>query len=185
MKKKKKSRFLNFCFSFLPGAAEMYMGFMKAGVSLMGLFFGLCACAGLLDMPIMILLITVVWFYGFFHANNLAGLNDEEFAQVQDEYLLGAEIFDAGKEDTEKYRKWLAYLLIGFGVILLWNIGIELLMGCLPNGMRWIVWEIKSVVPQIAVSVLVIFAGIKMIQGKKKTLFLEETEEKKENSKEV
>ena len=38
MKTKKKNRFLTFCFSMLPGAAEMYMGFMKTGVSLMSLF---------------------------------------------------------------------------------------------------------------------------------------------------
>ena len=37
---KKKSGFWTFIFSLLPGAAEMYMGFMKMGVSLMGLFFG-------------------------------------------------------------------------------------------------------------------------------------------------
>ena len=39
MKTKKKSRFLTFCFSMLPGAGEMYMGFMRTGVSLMLLFF--------------------------------------------------------------------------------------------------------------------------------------------------
>ena len=29
MKTKKKNRFLTFCFSMMPGAAEMYMGFMR------------------------------------------------------------------------------------------------------------------------------------------------------------
>ena len=38
MKTKKKSRFLTFCFSLLPGAGEMYMGFMRMGLSLMLLF---------------------------------------------------------------------------------------------------------------------------------------------------
>ena len=33
--KNKKSRFWVFVFSFLPGAGEMYMGFMKMGLSLM------------------------------------------------------------------------------------------------------------------------------------------------------
>ncbi len=168
---KKKNRFWTFWFSFLPGAAEMYMGFMKAGVSLMGLFFGLCACAGLLDMPILLLIIAVVWFYGFFHAHNLAGLSDEEFARIEDEYLLGAGLFDSGRENVEKYRKWIAYLLIGFGVILLWNTGIRVLLGFLPDELRRIVRDINSIVPQIVAAVVVIFAGVKMIQGKKKTLF--------------
>ena len=36
--KKKKNRFLLFCFSFLPGAGEMYLGFMKTGISLLSIF---------------------------------------------------------------------------------------------------------------------------------------------------
>ena len=39
MKTQKKSKFLTFCFSMMPGAAQMYMGFMKMGTSLMFLFF--------------------------------------------------------------------------------------------------------------------------------------------------
>lgn len=36
---RKKSKFLTFLFSLIPGAGEMYMGFMKMGVSLMAEFF--------------------------------------------------------------------------------------------------------------------------------------------------
>lgn len=35
---KKKNAILTFIFSMLPGAGEMYMGFMKQGVSLMSMF---------------------------------------------------------------------------------------------------------------------------------------------------
>ena len=38
MKQQKKGKFFTFIFSFIPGAAEMYMGFMKQGVSLMADF---------------------------------------------------------------------------------------------------------------------------------------------------
>lgn len=37
----KKSGFLRFIFSLIPGAGEMYMGFMKQGVTLMVLFLSL------------------------------------------------------------------------------------------------------------------------------------------------
>ena len=40
---KKKSGFWTFMFSWLPGAGEMYMGFMRMGLSLMGLFWGIIA----------------------------------------------------------------------------------------------------------------------------------------------
>ena len=36
---RKKSKGWTFICSLLPGAGEMYMGFMKQGVSIMGLFF--------------------------------------------------------------------------------------------------------------------------------------------------
>ena len=34
MKTKKKNRFFTFIFSCMPGAGEMYMGFMNRGVSM-------------------------------------------------------------------------------------------------------------------------------------------------------
>ena len=39
--RKRKNGFWTFVFSFIPGCAEMYMGFMKMGLSLMVAFFGL------------------------------------------------------------------------------------------------------------------------------------------------
>ena len=40
MKSRKKQIFGRFALSFLPGCAEMYMGFMKMGLSLMTVFLG-------------------------------------------------------------------------------------------------------------------------------------------------
>lgn len=45
--RKRKNGFWTFVFSFIPGCAEMYMGFMKMGLSLMVAFFGLWAPRGL------------------------------------------------------------------------------------------------------------------------------------------
>ena len=42
---KKKSGFWTFLFSWIPGAGEMYMGFMRMGISLMILFWGIIALA--------------------------------------------------------------------------------------------------------------------------------------------
>ena len=67
MKAKKKSKFVTFCFSLLPGAAEMYMGFMKMGVSLMSLFFLIIMLGMLMNQGIIVMAGIVVWFYGFFH----------------------------------------------------------------------------------------------------------------------
>ena len=42
---RKKNKFLTFIFALLPGAAEMYMGFMKMGLTLLSLFWSIVAAA--------------------------------------------------------------------------------------------------------------------------------------------
>ena len=85
MKQKKKSRFFTFIFSMLPGAAEMYMGFMKNGLSLMIIFFISFVPMILFNsLEFMLLLSAVLWFYGFFHARNIASLDDTYFDQLED-----------------------------------------------------------------------------------------------------
>lgn len=40
---RQKNKILMFLFSLIPGAGQMYMGFMKQGLSLMTIFATLCA----------------------------------------------------------------------------------------------------------------------------------------------
>ena len=39
----RKNKFLTFCFALIPGVGQLYQGYMKRGVSLMILFWGLSA----------------------------------------------------------------------------------------------------------------------------------------------
>ena len=70
---KKKSGFWTFLFSWIPGAGEMYMGFMRMGVSLMGLFWGIIALSIFTNTGFLMLVDVIVWFYSFFHVHNLRG----------------------------------------------------------------------------------------------------------------
>lgn len=177
MKTKKKNKFFTFCLSFIPGAAEMYMGFMKRGISLMGIMCFSIVITIFLNIPVLIPVIVIIWFYSFFEANNLAALDDNEFARIEDQFLFGVDLLDHGKANIEKYHKWIAYVLIGFGVVLLWNTGMDILIAYMPERLQGIIYSINSTVPQIVVAFLVIAGGIKMIQGKKKVLFKEDGEE--------
>ena len=85
---RKKNKFLTFCCSLLPGAGEMYLGFMKQGVSLMGIFFLIWAVSGILNLPALLFVQPVIWFYSFFHVHNLNSMPDEEFYAVEDDYLF-------------------------------------------------------------------------------------------------
>lgn len=171
MSRKKKSGFLTFCFSFLPGAGEMYLGFMKMGVSLMGVFFGLIMLAVVLDIPAFLLILTVVWFYGFFHVHNLAGLTDEEFLNTEDEFLFNLDaFFNLDGENVEKYRKTIAVVLIAVGILLLWN-GIKgAFIVYLPDAVWRFISRMEHSVIKVLAGSAIIAGGIYMIKGKKEEL---------------
>ena len=60
----KKNSFLTFCFAFIPGAGEIYLGMMKKGLAVMLLFWSLSMVAGVLFPPLLFLL-PVIWCYSF------------------------------------------------------------------------------------------------------------------------
>lgn len=175
MKAKKKNRFLTFCFSLLPGAGEMYMGFMKMGLSLMMVFFGLIWIPDLLMMSEISLVAIVVWFYGFFHANHLAALSDEEFAQVEDTYLLSMDLLTGGKDFARKYHKWVAVFLILGGISLLWNTATDLMYKKFP-AIYEIMFMVGNYIPRVLIAVLIMVGGILMLRGKKAELAQEKQE---------
>ncbi len=169
--RKRKSGFLTFCFSFLPGAGEMYLGFMKMGLTLMGLFFALIALAALLNMPSILFVLAVVWFYSFFHVHNLAGLTDEEFLETEDQFLFNLDVFFGPEgKNIEKYRKTIAIVLIVIGVLLFWNGMKDLLFSFLPDEVWRFLLRAESRVLKILMGSAIVVGGIRMIIGKKEEL---------------
>lgn len=170
MKTKKKNRFLTFCFSLLPGAGEMYMGFMRTGTSLMILFLLAFLIPTVLRLDVFMVIAMVVWFYGFFHANRLASLDDAEFDQVQDKYLFGMETIADGKDFVNRYQKWVAIVLIAAGVLLLWNTVTDMAYRFLPEEVYFLMRTAGNYIPRILVAVVIIVIGVKMIAGRKRQL---------------
>lgn len=169
--RKKKSGFLTFCFSFLPGAGEMYLGFMKMGISLMGLFFVSLALAIILNMPTILFIMVVEWFYSFFHVHNLAGLTDEEFLDTKDEFLFNLDtFFNLDEKSVEKYRKMIAIILIILGVLLLWNGIKDAFFVYLPDMVWRFVSRMERTLPEIFVGIAIIVGGFHMIKGRKEEL---------------
>ena len=164
--KKKGNGFIRFVFSLLPGAGEMYMGFMKMGVSLMGTFFAIIMLASILQLGPVVLIGVIVWFYGFFHVHNLASLPDDKFAAVSDDYLINGGQNGNGREFVQKYKKVIAILLIVCGAVILWNGFTELMTDYLPQYVSDIMNEAGKLIPRTAAGVAVIVLGILMIRGK-------------------
>ena len=51
----RKSRILTFLFGLMPGAGQMYLAYMKRGVSLMSMFFMLIFLAGFFNISFLLL----------------------------------------------------------------------------------------------------------------------------------
>lgn len=173
---RKKSKFLTFCCSLLPGAGEMYLGFLKQGVSIMTLFFLLFAVCGVIFPP-AVTFCSVVWFYSFFHTHNLNSLPDDEFYAIQDEFIIHFSQIAKGQEVLlNQYRKLFAFILIFLGASIIWrNINRFLIyivydVLALPEELiNLFEWFIQSL-PQVVIALVIIAIGFYLIRNKKKEL---------------
>lgn len=167
----KKSKFWTFLFSFIPGAGEMYMGFMKMGLSLMGMFMLIIAVSTLLEFGALMFVAAIAWFYSFFHVHNVASLPDEEFYALEDNYLFNfIESEQQGKALIQTYRQVIAIALIVVGVVMSWQGFFRMLSQYIPESLYYIIRDIGYRIPQIVVGLAIIVLGVKMISGKKQQL---------------
>lgn len=174
--KKKKNRFWLFVFSLWPGAGHMYIGFMKTGLSFLLGFLLSCAVVGITELGWMAVFPITIYIYAFFHANNLGGLDDEEFAAAEDEYLFG--LADIGKYRLKlsgKNRNIAAMVLILVGVCMLWNVGFGVIsdfVGLDNPLIRLIYFTLRNDVPKAVIALVVIWVGVRLLRGKREE-FLE------------
>ena len=170
--KQKKGRFSTFMCSLLPGAAEMYMGFMKCGISIMALFFLSIIVPVILRVSdVFILAPTLIWFYAFFHARNLAACSGEQLQNLPDEYIW--ESFAQGRRieiASPTLRKWGAAILIFYGLVLLWQTMSRIIYYLIPEHLWEYLVPLVDEVPQIVVALIIIAVGFKLIAGKKEEL---------------
>ena len=171
---KKKSRFWLFIWSLVPGAGQMYLGFMKMGLSLMLGFLVSIAVADLTNLGVMSIFPVALYIYSFFHANNLGALNDAQFYAIKDQYLLGMDGLDSLENVRDsifgKYRKFAAAALILIGLIMLWNLGFDMLVdvfGWDNFYLMQIKYFMTDRMPRAVIAVVVIWIGISLIRGKK------------------
>ena len=148
----------------------MYMGFMKCGLSLMLLFLGSIALAfGVHISNVLLLAPALVWFYSFFHARNLASCTEEVLQSVEDTFVW--DDFGNGSRTeigNSTVRKWGAIILIVIGASVLWQNFRNVAANLIPDEYWAMLWPILNNVPQVAVSILIIAIGIRLIVGKKK-----------------
>lgn len=185
MKPRKKNKIFTLIFSLMPGAAEMYMGFMKMGLSLMAVFaLSIMLPAMINANDVFLLLAAIIWFYGFFHARNVAACEEESFETLEDKFIW--EEFTDGKPikiPGGTARKGIAVVLIVLGCTFLWSNLTDLVfgLGVIPDYAWDEVYTLFHNVPQLVIAVLIILLGIRMITGKKQEIEEEEEHDATDN----
>lgn len=174
--KKQRGSFFTFLFSLMPGAGEMYLGFFKLGTSLMSLFIGSIICASMLFSP-LILVAVIVWFYSFFHTNNVNHLSDEEFAKLEDDYLFHISDSDNLSDFIHKNKKACSAVCILAGVLILYYTFTDTLLIIMPESFRYELDQLFSLLPRTLLGIGCILIGYYLIRGKKMELFRENFEE--------
>lgn len=118
----KKNIFFTFCFSFIPGAGQMYQGYMKRGVSLMLLFAIVVGIMAVVPIPLFAIPLPVIYAFSFFdtfNVRNKIGTSEE----TKDEYIW--ENTDIGsminKINFKKKNSLVGIILILIGAYILLN----------------------------------------------------------------
>lgn len=168
----KKNGILTFLFAFVPGAGQMYQGYMKRGLSLITLFF-LCIMAGMLLLDPLALTALIVWMYSFFDTFNLRAQFIAGTAPA-DDYLVHFNTKDARLtlffRDSHKLVGW---ALIALGAMVAYQ---NIIMRVLGDVMwRWgqnnaffrAVYLMLEQLPEVVVCVALIVCGVWLVRGPK------------------
>mgnify|MGYP000217298332 CR=1 FL=1 len=167
----KKNGILTLLFACIPGAGQMYQGYMKRGLSLITLFF-LCIMAGMLLEP-LVLTALIVWMYSFFDTFNLRAQFIAGTAPA-DDYLVHFNTKDARLtlffRDIHKLVGW---ALIALGAMVAYQ---NIIMRVFGDVMwRWgqnnpvfrAFYLMLDELPQIVTCVALIVCGLWLVRGPK------------------
>lgn len=168
MKQRKKNSLFTFFCSFIPGAAEMYMGFMKMGFSIMTIFTISLIVPIVFGLEAFLCISVLLWFFAFFHARNVATCDNETFLSLEDDFIW-SKFIDTKKVPSVsiEYQKWIAIILIIIGCGSLFNNCMNMIYNLIPDALWHVLYPIVNHIPKIFISIILIVIGMKMIRGKK------------------
>lgn len=167
----KKNAFLTFIFACIPGAGQMYYGYMKRGLSMIT-FFCLFIMAGTL-VDVLVVGSVIVWMYSFFDTFNLRAQFIAGTAPA-DDYLVHFNTKDARL--TLFFRD--SHKLLGWGLIALGGLVAyeNVIMRVFGDVMwRWgqnnpvfrAFYLMLDELPQIVTCVALIVCGLWLVRGPK------------------
>lgn len=131
------------------------------------------------DTPAFLLVLPVLWFYSFFDAWNKYHLPEEKLTKVQDDFLFFLNAMPENVRSDPRFKKVASANVLKVGGIvaiiagayLIWDqIIVRVLIRLLSDTGAEILSQISYKLPQVAVAVILIVVGIKLISHKKREL---------------
>ena len=177
--KQKRRGLLLFLTSCIPGCGQMHQGYMKRGLSLMMVFWGIITITFFLNMEALLFVLCPTWLYAFFDSYNLhARLEDGTFPQ-DDDYLFSMPDLDAKRLDG-LYRQrhtLIGWLLVALGVYMLYDRLIRRVLDALQYYFEvagWLYSFLFYDVPRLIITFGIIALGVWFIRGPKKPVYEED-----------
>lgn len=170
---KRKQGFFLFLASCIPGCGQMHQGYMKRGLSLMTVFWGVFAAALLLQLEALILLLIPAWLYAFFDSYNLHGQSDAQAAANPDSFLFDLPTVDSGRLAalSRGRHSILGWALVALGLWMLYSSFARRLLDvleCYFTVESWLYSLLLYDVPRIVVTLGIIALGVWFIRGPRK-----------------
>lgn len=159
----KKNAFLTFVFACIPGAGQMYYGYMHRGLSMITAFCVLTAVGAII--PPLLLAAPIIWMYSFFDTYDIIRYLVSGDPKP-DDYIWGDRI-DLGrfKGLTPRGHKVVGWALVACGVwVLFENWVAPLLHDLFINlGVEYLYYNLVGQIPTIVVAGLLIYFGIRLL----------------------
>ena len=167
----KKNGILTLLFALIPGAGEMYQGYMKRGLSLITMFCLSVALGAMTQIEVIYIAAPIIYMYSFFDTFNLRAQIGLDAAPA-DDYLVHFDMRDRRLEQLMAERhKLLGWLLIAFGGMVAYQ---NILMNTLGDLLwRWgqtspvfrALYLVMDQLPEVVVCVALIVCGIWLVKG--------------------
>lgn len=167
----KKNGILTLLFALIPGAGEMYQGYMKRGLSLITMFCLPAALGAMTQIEVLYIGLPIVYMYSFFDTFNLRAQIGMGTAP-EDDYLVHFDPHDKRLAQLlADSHKLLGWALIAFGALVGYQ---NILMNTLGDLLwRWgktspvfrAFYLVMDQLPEVVVCVALIVCGIWLVKG--------------------
>lgn len=177
--KQKRHGLLLFLTSCIPGCGQMHQGYMKRGLSLMLVFWGIISIAFLLNIEALLFILFPVWLYTFFDSYNLRTHLTEGTSPQDDDYLFSMPDLDAKRLEGMYHQRHtlIGWLLVALGIYMLYDRLIRRILDALQyyfDVAGWLYSFFSYDVPRLVMTFGIIALGVWFIRGPKKTVYQED-----------